>query len=264
MPVLTKNYPTLALALDGEYLTADLKKLASLICTKVPARKQERIDAIVETLFHDLPVWFAQLSDLGQNAVSEALYTWGGVFEGRMFVNKYLASPWQESEKNSSRQIDLLRLFFIRSRIPGDLRQRLLEFVPRPPEDTVRYTDVPDQDLTVRETARAALANLTTFLNLAADKKIRISPKTGRGTAATLKKMGELLYEPDWYDDDEIGPMQPFAWPLLLQGGLTKAEGSFLTLTPAGRKALQKDPAGGIKTAWRKSGQCWNLRQGKN
>jgi len=127
---------------------------------------------------------------------------------------------------------------------------------PKPPKDTISYTEnnaVLDESLTVRETSRAALANLATFLTLAVDKKIRVSAKTSKATEATVRKMTDLLYDPDWYDDPEIGPMQSFAWPLLLQGGgLAKADGSFLKLTPAGRKALKKDLAGGIQTAWQR------------
>lgn len=254
MSISQMTYPTLELALKNEYLTANLKKLADLICSEVPGRKDERIAVIVSTLFNDLPGCFGRLSSLGQNALSETIHTWGGVFESRMFVNKYMASPWKISEKNSSRQVELLNLFFIRGCVPADLLERLKDFVPRPPEDKIRYTEeVNDEGLVVRETATPALANLATFLNLATDEKIRVSAKTGKATAATVKKMGELLYEPDWYDDDEIGPMQAFAWPLLLQGGgLAKTDGSCLKLTPAGRKALQKDLAGGIKKAWQK------------
>lgn len=250
------SYPTLDMALDAEYLTADLKSLAGLICPVVPSRKNERIKAIIQTLFNDLQGIFGQLSLLGQHAVSETVHTWSGSFEGRMFVNKYRASPWSKTEGAGGRKKELLHLFLIHGRIPMDLLEKLKTIAPMPPEDTICYTkndDVVEEGLTVRETSRAALANLATFLTLAADKMIRVSAKTGRATAATVRKMGSLLYEPDWYDDPEIGSMQSFAWPLLLQGGgLAKTDGSFLKLTPAGRKALQKDLAGGIRTTWQR------------
>lgn len=250
------SYPTLEMTLDAEYLTTDLKELAALICPQVPSRKNERIKTIVQTLFSDLQGIFAQLSPLGQHAVSETVHTWDGTFEGRMFVNKYMASPWSQTEGNGGRKKELLNLFLFHGHIPVDLLEKLQTIAPMPPEDTVCYTendDVLDEGLTIRETSRAALANLATFLTLAADKGIRVSAKTGKATAATVLKMGDLLYEPDWYDDPELGAIQPFAWPLLLQGGrLAKADGSFLKLTPAGRKALQKDLAGGIRTAWQR------------
>lgn len=248
--------PTLLAMLNTEYLSADLKELAALVCTTVPSRKDERIQAIVHTLFADLQGIFATLPLLGQHAVSETVHTWSGTFNFRMFVNKYGSSPWSRPKDSYGRKKVLLDLFLLRGQMAADLFMKLKAFVPRPPADTIHYTEndeVLDQGLTVRETARNALANLATFLSLAADKKIRVSTTTGKATEATVRKLTTLLYEPDFYDDSEIGAMQPFAWPLLLQGGgLAKAHGSFLQLTPAGRKALKKDLAGGIQTAWKR------------
>ncbi len=250
------DYHTLQAMLDTEYLTADLKQLAALICDKVPSRKDERVQAIVQAMFADLQGVFDKLHLLGQQAVSETVHTWDGIFEFRMFVNKYGSSPRTQKGDRYSRKKELLDLFLIGGRIPYDLFEKLKTIVPKPPKDKVNYIEngaMLDEGLTVRETSRAALANLATFLTLAADKKIRVSAKTGKATAATVRKMTDLLYEPDWYDDPEIGPMQSFAWPLLLQGGgLAKTDGSFLKLTPAGRKALKNDLAGGIQTAWRR------------
>jgi hypothetical protein len=250
------NNHTLEAMLDAEYLTSDLKELAALICPKVPSRKDERIQAIVQTLFADLQGIFDKLQPLGQHAVSETVHTWNGTLEFRMFVNKYGSSPWTQTGERYTRKKELLDLFLIRGRMASDLLNKLKLVVPKPSEDVISYTEnnaVLDEGLTVRETARAALANLATFLTLADDKQIRVSAKTGKATEATVRKMTGLLYEPDWYDDPEIGPMQPFAWPLLLQGGgLAKADGSLLKLTPAGRKALKKDLAGGIHTAWQR------------
>lgn len=248
--------PALEEMLDAEYLSADLKELAALICPNVPSRKNERLQAIVQTLFADLQGIFDKLHLPGQQAVAETVHTWNGTFESRMFVNKYGYSPWSKTEDKYGRKIELLDLFLIRGRMASDLVKKLKRVVPEPSEDTIHYTEkekVFGEGLTVRETAKAALANLATFLNLAADKQIRVSAKTGKATEATVRKMTDLLYEPDWYDDTEIGPMQPFAWPLLLQGGgLAKADGAFLQLTPSGRKALKKDLAGGIQTAWQR------------
>ncbi len=250
------GYPTLDQALDAEYLTATLKKLADLICPEVPSRKNDRIQAIVQIVFSDLQWTFEQLPFLAQHAVSETVHSWDGTFDFRMFVNKYGASPWSQTEESGGRKAELLDIFLIRKHMPLDLLEKLKTIVPMPPKDTISYTEndaVRDEGLTVRETSRAALANLVTFLTLATDKKIRVSAKTGKATAATVKNITDLLYEPDWYDDQEIGSIQSFAWPLLLQGGgLAKADGSFLKLTPAGRKALKKDLAGGIQIAWQR------------
>lgn len=250
-------YRTLSEALDARYQTDELKKLAALICSEAPGKKADRIRAIVTALFKDPKAIFGRLSPLAQHAVAETVHTWDGTFESRMFFAKYPASPWANAEDGSghgTRKGDLLSLFLCADRIPEDLLKTLRDIVPVPPEDLIRYVEAdPGEEYTVRETSRAALANAAMVLALASEKKIRVSAKTGRPAAATVKTIGELLYEGDWYDDDQIGPMQAFAWPLLLQGGgLAKTDGSNLALTPAGLKALKKDLASGIKAAWHK------------
>lgn len=249
------TYRSLAEALDACYRTDDLKKLVALVCPKVPRKKPERLKAVVTALFREPKAIFARLSPLAQQAVSEAVHTWGGMFESRMFMAKYSASPWAGAKKGSgpTDKVDLLSLFLVGGQIPGDLLQKLRDFVPVPPEDRIRYAETgPDEECQVRETARAALANAAMVLTQVAEKKVRVSAKTGRATAATVRMIGELLYQGDWYDE-EIGPMQAFAWPLLLQGGgLAKSDGGSLALTPAGLKALKNNLAGGIKAAWKR------------
>lgn len=249
------SYSTLTEALDSEYRTDDLKQLAALICPFVPTKKGDRIQVIVRTLFNDPKAIFSQLSELAQYAVAETVHAWDGAFDSRMFYAKYSASPWlkyQTKNRQSADQADLLSLFLIARHIPDDLLKILKTIVPVPPEDTVSYAeDGPDDECTVRETCRAALANAAMLLAQVADNKIKVSAKTGRPTAATVKALGELLHEGDWYDD--IEPMQAFAWPLLLQGGgLVKTDGSSLELNQAGLRALNKDLAGGIKAIWKK------------
>ncbi|MCI5221293.1 MAG: hypothetical protein D3924_01070 [Candidatus Electrothrix sp. AR4] len=248
-------YTTLAAALNDKYRTDELKRLADIICPAVPRLKAERVEALVKTVFENLRAVFDQLPPLAQNAVAETLHTWGGQYEHRMFVNKYSASPDVPPEGGDSRKPELLRLFLIDNAIPEDLLQRLKSVAPEPAEDKIDYIDSEKEfeqsGLTVRETAHAALANLEVLLQFVDDGKIKVSAKTGRATAATIKKINNLLYEGDWYDDEDIGPMQSFAWPLLLQGGgLAKVDGSSLKLTPAGRKTLKKDLSAGVKTAW--------------
>ncbi|KJS03494.1 MAG: hypothetical protein VR65_00535 [Desulfobulbaceae bacterium BRH_c16a] len=244
-------------ALDAEYLTDDLKHLAALVCPTVPGKKADRIEAIVTAFAKDPKAIFAGLSPLAQNAVAETVHTWDGVFDSGMFRAKYSASPWVvDGSGRHTPSRDLLSLFIPGGRIPDDLLKTLRSFVPAPAEDTIKYAENgPDEECTIRETSRAALANAAMILALVAEKKIKVSTKTGRPTAATVKTIGELLYEGDWYND--IEPMQSFAWPLLLQGsGLVKTDGTCLELNQAGLKALKKDIAGGIKAIlnkWEKS-----------
>ena len=253
----THIFNTLSDALDITYRTADLQTIASIICATVPTRKAERIEAIVTTLFKDPETIFNQLHPVGQSAVAETIHNWGGHYEGRMFINKYSSSPFALPEGSDKRTERLIDLFLVQRQVPRDLMEKLRAFVTKPTEDEIHYVDddtVLGDHYTVRETSRPALENLATLLHFTADKKMRVSAKTGQATTATSKKIDDLLYEGDWYDEeDEVFPMQSFAWPLLLQGGgLAKADGSFLKLTPAGRKTLKNDLPNGIKTIWKK------------
>ncbi len=263
-------YLNYAEALDSTYRTDKLKDLASIICPKVPALKAERVAIIVSTMFKDIKGTFNQLPPLAQNAVAETVHNWHGTYNQLMYVNKYFAGPRDIKDPKEHRNPELIYLFLLNAQIPLDLLEKLQKIVPQPKEDQIMYFDeepydkytkmyfVEDEGLFVRNTAHAALENLNTLLTLAEDKKIRISAKTGRGTTATIKKIDSLLYEGDWFQDEEtgeadkeIGPMQAFAWPLLLQGGgLAKAQGSLLQLTPAGRKALKQNLAEGMRNAW--------------
>ena len=263
-------YTTLADALDMGYRSDELKELAALICSWVPTRKHERIDAIVSTMFNDLKNIFGQLSPVAQKAVSETVHTWDGFYDSRMFESKYLDSPWSQTEGRSWSNSGLIYLFLIKRQIPRDLLEQLIAVAPLPPEDQIKYyvVDGVDDDVssekislqgsfpkeyTLRYTADAALANLAVILRLIEDEKIRVSAKTGCASAATVTKIDDLLCDGDWYEEGETDSVQAFAWPLLLQGGgLAKADGSLLKLTPAGRTALKSDLSNGIKRAWEK------------
>ncbi len=248
---------SLAEALNSRYRTDELKPLTAAICSEVPGTKAERIKSIVAALLQNTQAIFARLSPLAQHAVEEATHTWGGQFHSQMFHAKYSASPWSSAkDKPGQRTVkaDLLTLFVIGNRIPGDLLKKLRDIVPHPPADEIRYVEAgPGKECTVRETSGEALANAAMLLQLAGEKKIRVGAKTGRATTASVTMIGKLLAAGDWYNDDQIGPMQAFAWPLLLQGGgLAKMAGTNLELTPAGLKARKNDLAAGIKAVWNK------------
>jgi len=88
----------------------------------------------------------------------------------------------------------------------------------------------------VRHTEPEALGNLAAVLQLCAAGALRCSEKTHRPSAVTIRTVAEALVAADFYPDEAIAS---FAWPLLLQaGGLARLDGTRLTLTPKGRKAL--------------------------
>jgi hypothetical protein len=101
---------------------------------------------------------------------------------------------------------------------------------------------------TVRHTAPEAVSNLAAVLQLCAVGKLRCSSKTQRPSAATVTAIAEVLVAGDFYPDEAI---TSFAWPLLLQaGGLARLEGTRLTLTPKGRKALGMPAHEVIRALW--------------
>jgi hypothetical protein len=164
---------------------------------------------------------------------------------------------------------NLLGLFIIRNQIPADIRSSLRAFVPKPRSDHVNYVDKLPKSiesaikgearltLEIRSTSRVALSNLEVVLRLIDGGKLKVGQKTGRPTSGTVKSLSKLLREGEWYNEpdmlDEIGPIQAFAWPIIVQGvGLAKADGSTLKLSNTGKRALAGNLPDVIKTAWKK------------
>ena len=110
--------------------------------------------------------------------------------------------------------------------------------------------DEPANDVTVRETAPEALANLPAVLQMCAAGQLRCSETTRRPNAATTRKVAEILVRGDFYPHDAIAA---FAWPLLLQaGGLAELAGGRLQLTARGRAALTAPTPGTVRHLWRR------------
>ncbi|MCY3876797.1 MAG: hypothetical protein OXF88_21205, partial [Rhodobacteraceae bacterium] len=166
--------------------------------------------------------------------------------------------------------------------IPRNLQQLLRDFVPEPPlaelpalaefPPTVelkspRYSyDVKSGryvkevkktpvQIESRDMEAAAKAGLFTVLSLIDQGKVSVSTATKRPSAASAKRIAGALDDGDFYeltgDEADIGPIQAFAWPLLvLAGRLAKQDGSRLELTAAGRKALSSPPHETLKLLW--------------
>jgi hypothetical protein len=169
--------------------------------------------------------------------------------------------------------------------LPEDLRQALKAFVPEPPPLALASTDQLDETLklvyrrfdykarqrveeeravplrfNLRE--QAAQQDLLAVLRLVHLGKVSVSDKTLMPSKITLQAIAPLLQTGDYYGDpdasdktnpDDLGPMQPFAWVMLLQGGgLAKANGKKLELTKAGQKAMSAPPAKTLQAIWKK------------
>ncbi|EFK12382.1 conserved hypothetical protein [delta proteobacterium NaphS2] len=114
-----------------------------------------------------------------------------------------------------------------------------------------------ERELVVRNTSSSALNNLETVLRLVEGGKIKVSAKNGRPPLSAQRKLSKRLQDGDWYNEngipEDIGYIQAFAWPVLLQGtGLAKADGNILKLTNRGKKALKDHFPKVIKDTWSK------------
>lgn len=230
-----------------------------------------------------LKATWQMLDDIQRLAVAEAVHEPLGRFSEPHFSAKHGHSPRffnppPEGSRLSSwdRWPDkhtALCLFLYRQRdgsyqLPGDLCQELLAFVPEPAPAQVQVCDeLPQQHqghpLTVRACEREALIDLAIVLRLADQGRLQVSDTTSLPGAGTLRLLADSLTGGDFYtepqtgaphlDEEPIGPIKSFAWPLLLQAaGLVQRQGSKSALTPAGRKALGTAPALVLRTLWQK------------
>jgi hypothetical protein len=111
-------------------------------------------------------------------------------------------------------------------------------------------TDVADDEVVLRPTEHAALADLGAVLQLCAAGRLRCSEKTRRPSAATMATVEQALRGGDFYQGEA---MASFAWPLLVQaGGLAELAGTKMVLTERGNKALSKPGAETIRHLWRR------------
>ena len=271
MPTYLENptYETLLDALFDSYTVDILRPLTKLVCHNVPSRKMDMVNAICRTMLStNLKSHFDRLDEIEKAAVQEAAFSPEGVLDSTKFKAKYQHAPPVWKSLGWPVKAHLVDLFIVKGHVPEDLRNLLNRLLKEPEKDRIKYTNklpksisldihekTVERKLFVRNTATSALNNLQTVLSLVDGGKIKASAKTGRPTLAAQKNLAKLLQEGDWYKEDEIlediGHIQAFAWPVLLQGvGLAKANGSTLKLTNKGKRALKGDLPQTIKDAW--------------
>jgi hypothetical protein len=254
--------------------TNELKQRRSLtLIGDRSTRKSDMVEAIAGYLLTgDLGLVWERLSELEISAIAEAVHHWGGSFDPVRFRARYGKIPKHFAPQASyfgapkADPPSVLPLFFYQWEIPEDLRPRLAELAPRPAElgvttltdaqlpATISSAAAPKRSEPLRRVATEALArhDLPAVLRLIGQGGISVGPKTGLPSSAAAGKLEAILLGGDWYapDDDQGGerwaggairPIRPFAWPLLLQtAGLAKRDGSKLTLTARGSKALSQ------------------------
>ena len=107
--------------------------------------------------------------------------------------------------------------------------------MPEPGPLPFPVTHAGDDEVVLRPTEHAALADLGAVLQLCAAGRLRCSEKTRRPSAATMAEVAHVLAAGEFYSGEAIAS---FAWPLLLQaGGLAELAGTKLVLTERGVQA---------------------------
>ena len=281
-----------------DILTAnDLKQLRKL--TPIADRGTRKADMVAVLarylLSGDLRVVWERLSELEVKAIAEAVHCWDGAFDAVRFEAKYGALPSHfKSHSWSSTAYgrdpvppSVLPLFFYHGEVPEDLRPRLAALAPCPAERPIAtLTDaqlpatlkVADAAEPLRRVTTEALVrhDLPAVLRAIGQGGITVGAKTGLPGSATVVRLESVMLGGDWYgaDDDQgaerwaggpIHPIRPFAWPLLLQAaGLAKQEGSKLTLTARGNKALSwpiEETVAQLFERWQRKGAPDELRR---
>ena len=267
------------------------QRLVSLETRERPSRKADIISLLRRHLLSSqLEDYWGKLEAVDRHAVAEAIYNWDGRFHPARFSNKYSAIPqaFQMGSSSRSKQHrktgNTLSLFFYNGTVPEELCVKLKAFVPEPEADTLKA--ITDKDLPgvyppvgekypedpassrfrVRKVAMETVVrhDLPALLHLVDGGQINVSDKTGLATAASLRKIENVLMGGDFYcaeDEEELnkwdpGPLHPiraYAWPLLLQsGGLAKRNGKKLDLTRKGKTALHAPFADTLKEVYRR------------
>ena len=256
----------------------------------LPTRKAEMAQAIVRRLSgRRLREAWERLDKTQQLVVTETLHGFDTEFDPARFRARYGKLPAGYKDPRG-RKSSLLRLFLYPldrytdtpAVIPGDLRTRLLEFVPEPPEPTVAVVEeLPETveqplrrympkgqvqyrsvTLARRTMEQAAAYDLLAVLRLVDGGRVAVGAKTRRASAAAMRRIAEVLTGGDFFDPAEkkkhrwsqvAGPIRSFAWPFLLQAGrLANPHGSKLALTRAGRAALGEPPANTLHGLWKR------------
>ena len=255
-----------------------------------PARKDQLVSAINRILLDRIESEWNRLTKHERLAVQEAVHDPHGLFDVDKFTAKHGKGPGKRfsvSRYNDSNTATKLNLFLHlgdrndpRIHVPRDLQVALRGIVPPPEQaavpfltelpptvDLVSYHYVHESGRRVREAKTTpvpikwrnmqttAKAGLHSVLGLIDEGKVSVSASTKRPSAASMKRISGALDGGDFYASTEcetdVGPIQAFAWPLLVQAGrLARQDGSRLALTTAGRKAMSTPPHETIKLIW--------------
>lgn len=260
----------------------DLQPLAKLVAGEPPTRKPDLVGELTRAMSQPGEVCRldSELSALGKAAIREALANPDGRLDLARFEAKYGSKPSWEMFR-SERAVQLFMPLDLT--IPEDLCLIVGNFVPKPEKPTIPTLDelpeaVPEQlssgghdwgtkpelmPLRQRLTAPAAIREFPTVLHLVDSGKLAVSEKTRRPSLKSVELVEPLLVDGDFFQTEDRSQYkeQPgwdlatraFAWPCIVQAaGLTSVSAGKLSLSPAGRKALDQPAQFGLRAAWKK------------
>lgn len=250
---------------------------------KKVTRKAELVKLVARHLqgsrLHEL---WNRLDQLQQAAIAETIYSPSLRFDKAHFKAKYgnLPSLGEGIHYYFSPKPPLARILIHPDGMSTDLAARLKEFVPEPAAPTLmsvaaRSDHDPNEEpardgnkelapAATFEMEQAAQRDLKLVLLLAREGKLRVGDKTGLPSAAGAKAIEAVLTGGDFYSPaqsnelidaaaDRVGPIKPFAWPLLLQAAsLVVKDGTRLKLTKGGDKALASAAPETISVIWKR------------
>ncbi len=267
----------------------DLKVLARTLPGRSPRGTKENLIAgicrqLVGKSLRDL---WSRLDALQQAAVAQAAHDEDGRFRLDGFRLRHGEVPHFGDEKPMSVGFvtpSLLCLFIYGAQVPHDLRELLLEFVPRPePQEIKTLAGDPPPRLRVKieDTAKKqrsrlhrvlcsdsehrAVTELSGVLRLVDSGRIAATPKTGQITAASGRLVRKVLEDDDFFAETNVvrrsrsgsrtlvkeGAIRAFAWPrLLLVGGLVRPSGTRMVLTKQGRQVLREPSYEALRALW--------------
>ncbi|MBN1482907.1 hypothetical protein EH223_13315 [candidate division KSB1 bacterium] len=258
----------------NQYTISDLKALAHLLSLDVPNHKAELVRWMSQYIRTHLEQIIKELSDLEQNILSEVVHSGRGWFDEKRLYAKYGRDvPRLYIDLTRVRNASKLHFFIYGGNIPSDLRDKLQNLLPQPPDFTIKtISDLPafisvvtepdkKRKLVIRETESDAWHDIQAILRLAQEGKIKVSAKTGKPTPGStalvtgMLKGGDYLFpenESSENDSQGVLPIKAFAWPVILQGsGLAKISDSKLVLSKKGEQALNRPAHEVIEQAWR-------------
>ncbi len=265
------DWPTVAKALNAHTI-AELKLLAEAAGIRPEGRKAERIEHLCHSLEGQrLRFLWGRLSPSQRAAVAMAAYSRSGRLSREGYRVLHNQDPDFGERSRFGPDIarpSLLCLFIHGDRIPGDLRRRLQEIVPAPDVSPVRTfkappdriaVSVPDgrrenlpllYEVHVAKRSAAALLELQDMTHLLEARSLSVTPRTQVPSSSSERAVAAILAGGRDFLDE--GPIRAYAWPrLLLSGGLARAQGGALVLTPAGGRALQDPRAETQRDLWR-------------